>query len=143
MKNGVKGACFSVPLPFHSILSFVAILFSSENISKWKTDTRLMSYLRLRSVMMLQYSASVNACTRSVHICSQSCSSNHPRPLSVKYRPISNQFRCLVLSPHFCSCLQAKQGRFFTRFRSCWTTVDVSATNRFTYGTDIESVLET
>lgn len=60
----------------------------------FKKKNRHTSYLRLVSVMMLQQSASVNACTRSVHICSQSCSSSDPRPLSVKYRPISSQFRC-------------------------------------------------
>ncbi len=46
-------------------------------------------------------------------------------------KSVSMPCLCLCI---LCSCLRSKQGRFFSRFRSCWA---FSATHWFIWGTDI------
>lgn len=138
LKGGVKGACFSVPYTFHSVLPFITVLFSSEPFQD-ETDTRLieisLSYLRLVSVAIAV--TMVRICKR-VH-----AQRSYLFPELLKQRPQnplcqthtdlkSVSMPCLSL--RLCSCLRSKQGRFFSRFRSCWA---FSATHRFIWGTDM------
>lgn len=142
MKDGVIGACLSRN-HFRASCPLSIFYFHQNNL---KTKHIHTTYWNLPVVLTFSLCNDVTI----VRICKRvHAHRSYLFPELLNHRPqtplceIQTDLKSVsipCLSLHLCSCLRSKQGRFCSRFRSCWA---FSATHRFIWGSDIGKCFET